>query len=516
MSFFKSISNNNNNRKNKNTTANFFIGSPEAEGETIASSKMYIGEIFGDYLNVFPELSSEKFIVTGRKGAGKSAIAEYIHFKAKDSPNTFCDYLKIKDIELNKLVQLGTSIGEEITEKSLFEWMILTKLVRLLTEDESIAGNKEIKDLKTFLNRNSGIVNINSYEISEISRNKSIDVNVELFKRAFNALFKRSILTKEHKAPFYKLIDPLKQVIIKLFRERVTNENEFFIMFDDLDIGFKADKNESILFITNILRSAKDFNIDFFGKNEIKAKVIIFLRDDIKRVIVNNNADTAKIFSSYEIPLIWYEHENFKNNENSVALKRMINKRLSINFEREQIQYDKDNPWSTFINDKYESSSFKEILDYTFFRPRDLILFFKPLPNKAFTLPLMSSDIKILIELFVGEFVYEIRNELSAIFSTAQINTLFTCLKELKFYQPLKYEDIITKLEEVNFDYNHEQTLSYLFEYCLIGNIDKSDINFVKIYFKHREQYTRPCELNTDLHFIYHKAIEAYFDINKL
>jgi hypothetical protein len=78
MSFFKRLTPENNSGQD-NTTSDFFIGTPEAEGETTSNSKMKLAEIFGDYLNVFPELDSEKFIITGRKGSGKSAIAEYIY-----------------------------------------------------------------------------------------------------------------------------------------------------------------------------------------------------------------------------------------------------------------------------------------------------------------------------------------------------------------------------------------------------------------------------------------------------
>ena len=87
MSFFKRLTNDE--TYEKGTTRNFFIGTPEAEGETTYNSKIKLGEIFGDYLNVFPELDSEKFIITGRKGAGKSAIAEFIFYSASNDPNAF-------------------------------------------------------------------------------------------------------------------------------------------------------------------------------------------------------------------------------------------------------------------------------------------------------------------------------------------------------------------------------------------------------------------------------------------
>lgn len=514
MTFFDKISNKQ--QTNSNDTSNFFIGTPEAEGESAFNSKIQLGEIFGDYLNIFPELKSEKFIITGRKGAGKSAIAEFINLTAKGEANVFCDFIKTRDLKISKIVQLGKEEGHPVEEYLIFEWLILVKLIELFLKDQSIQSIKEFKDLKVFLQRNSGMVDIKSYEIVEIVKDKSFEINIEYFKRVFNSVFKNGYNSKEHKAPFYKILQPLKEIVLKLLKDRVDSQNEFILIFDDLDIGFKESDMKSIENVTNILRVAKDYNIDFFGKNGLKSKVIILLRDDLKRVIVKHNADTAKVFSSYEIPLVWYEHENFKSNENSVGLKHLINKRFEINFVRENIQFNKKDPWSSFFkNDGFDGSSFKYLIDYTFFRPRDLILLFKPLPNKAFKIPLSFNDSKILVNAYVEELINEIKNELSANFSNNDISIIFNVLRLLKTKQPLQTDDFIYEFEQYNLEYDHEQALIHLFDYSLIGNIDRSDSSFSKIYFKHREQREDPCVINFDMEFIYHKAIEVYLDKRK-
>ena len=46
------------------------------------------------------------------------------------------------------------------------------------------------------------------------------------------------------------------------------------LIFDDLDIDFKESDKQSIDSVTNVIRVAKDYNIDFFGKNNLKAKII--------------------------------------------------------------------------------------------------------------------------------------------------------------------------------------------------------------------------------------------------
>lgn len=511
MSFFKRISTDDN--KEKGTTKDFFIGTPEAEGETTFSSKIKLGEIFGDYLNIFPELDTEKFIITGRKGAGKSAIAEYIYFSATNDANTFCDFVKTKDLDCNRIVQIGKAEGHPIEEKLLFEWIILTKLIKQFTDDQSVQSLKEFKDLKIFLTRNSGLVDIKDYEIEEIVKTKSFEVKIENFKRVFSSLFKEDIGIKEHKAPFYKILQPLKDVVIKLLSDVVNSDNEYYLIFDDLDIGFKESDKESIENVTNVIRVAKDYNIDIFGKNGLKAKVIILLRDDLKRIIVKHSADTAKLFSSYEIPLIWYEHENFKYNENIVGLKKLINKRITVNFEKLGTAHDEDDPWSTLFKDDfgYNGSSFKYLIDYTFFRPRDLILLFKPLPKNSYRIPLTFQNSKSLINSYVEELILEVKNELSASFSEVDISKVFLCLKELRHRQPLSRNIVISEFRQQGISYEPELALILLFDYSIIGNIDISD-NVTKVYFKHRERRDEPCVINFDLKFIYHKAIEIFFE----
>lgn len=71
--------------KKKLTTENLFLGNPEAESEGNNKSKIKLDDIFEDYLKVLPEIETEKFIVTGRKGSGKSAIGQVLFKKAKFS-----------------------------------------------------------------------------------------------------------------------------------------------------------------------------------------------------------------------------------------------------------------------------------------------------------------------------------------------------------------------------------------------------------------------------------------------
>lgn len=75
-----------------------------------------------------------------------------------------------------------------------------------------------------------------------------------------------------------------------------------------------------------------------------------------------------------------------------------------------------EKPWESLKanDDSFTHSSFKYVIDHTLIRPRDLILFFKPLSKLKLPIPLNKNDISILLGKYSVEFVKELRNELAA------------------------------------------------------------------------------------------------------
>lgn len=335
-------------RKLFKDTSKFHIGSPEAEAESIHNSRMHLSKVFNDYLEIIPKLETEKFIITGRKGSGKSAIAEYIDFMSSSKANLFCDFIKKSDLDIEKIIQITEKNNLTVNQIALIQWVILTKLVKQLVQNEALSAKKEIQDLKIFLKKNSDHIDIDASQIEELLQSKGWEVNVEYFKRFLQTKFRNKYDIKSSKAPFYKLIPHLKETVKTLFKSVENQGNQYLLIFDDLDIGFNTRNEKSCDYILSLLRIVKDFNISFFGKSEINAKVILLIRDDISRFLLTKDADTAKLFSSYEIPIKWYEH--FLN-ENSLKIKQFINRRIEINFEENKFEFDVSDPWGSLIKE---------------------------------------------------------------------------------------------------------------------------------------------------------------------
>ena len=492
------------------TTRNFCIGSPEAEAETTHKSKIRLSDVFEDFLEILPELNTEKFIVVGRKGSGKTALAEYLFEMQNAKPNFFCDFVKKFDIDIQKIVQVGKEKGTNIQEELLFKWIILTKILRLISRNEALQHLRGMKELKQFLQRNSGFIDIKSYEIVEVISNQGFEVSIEYFRR-FSSKFSRDIKLRGEKAPFYKLIPHLEETIIDLLTSIDDIDNEYFIIFDDLDIGFKATSKEHVSILIALLRIAKDYNINYFGKNGLDVKVIILLRDDIADVLRLADSDTAKIFSSYGILISWYEHEIFSRNENLLKIKRFINKRIEKNFSQNDIPlFSERGAWNSLIQEDttyYKDSSFKYVLEHTFYKPRDLILFFLPISKFEFNIPLEPSNVNQLLGKYSKEAIDEVNNEFVAFLDNNEIKGIYQMLERFCNEEYFSYSKLREMIEQHSFSIESDQLITLLFKYSLIGN---KDISNKKVYFKCREERTNDINFNKELPIVLHYIVKVF------
>ncbi|WP_315404899.1 P-loop ATPase, Sll1717 family, partial [Hoylesella saccharolytica] len=239
------------------TTKGFCIGIPEAEAEATTAS-IKLDTFFVDYLDVLKQLNNEKFIVLGRKGTGKSAIGEHILSLAKNEANMFCDFIKKEDIDIEKIVQIGKIEGIRIERGLLYKWIVLTKFVVLFAENQSLTCIKGMKYLSDFIKKSRGFINIKNYEVKEVIQQYGLSVSIEYFKRYLSASGNNNKQYKYEKAEFYKLIPDLEKVVIDILK--ADKDNQYILMFDDLDIGLNLNNQESIDTLTELIRTIKYYN----------------------------------------------------------------------------------------------------------------------------------------------------------------------------------------------------------------------------------------------------------------
>lgn len=460
-------------KKQKST---LFLGSPEAEAEATSNSRIPLTEVYEDFHDLLDGLSGEKFIVIGRKGSGKSAFGEYVCARSLSEPNLHCDFIRKSDSNLERAVQLGQDAGLAVDSESFFRWIIYTSMLRMFVDHPAISESKDYALLRAFLDKNSGYIKVNELEIKQLISKHGFDVSVEQFRRFMSAKFNRQVEVKAERAPYYKLLVHLEDLIIRLLKdnENISNGNSFVLFFDDLDIGFDASNEASVQTLVSLLRACRHVNNTVFGKNGIQAKAIVLLRDDIEDFLAGREADTAKLFASYASRINWYQDQyaGHPKLENELNLKKFINKRIEYAFKRASLGCGPD-PWQSLIAEgSYEKTSFKYIVNQTLFRPRDLLLFFLPLDRGHFQYPLTSNDIRTLVDNYSEELAKEIKGELSSFYKTNEIEMIFQAMGALS-KENMTYEDASDVVIDYCTGIESSTLLNYLFDRSLIGTVDE-------------------------------------------
>jgi len=460
-------------RKNaKHSTKNFYFGSVEAEGETKSGQSTL--DYFDDYLGILNNLEQGRFIFTGRKGVGKSAIAKFIKDKSDSSKDSFATILRLNDFQIHKSIQNV----ERASEVMLFEWLILVQLVKLVVKSKRSTFTSEYEKLKKFLDNNSGMVSIDKYQFNEGLEKTGGEVSFGVLSHAFGGILKKYFDVKVSRAPFYKLLPALKEIVETVLSFDVNKSIEFWLLFDDLDINFDIKSKEDNERVMELIRIAKNFNNELFSKS--KAKILIFLRDDIKNNIITKFPDSAKIFASYEVNINWYPHNS--GSENIQPLKQLVNRRIQLNFEKYKMPFGID-PWSDLISND-NRSSFKYVLDFTFYRPRDIITFLTVVSQNEYRIPISYKDQRIILDKYIIQNIKEIKSELSIIFNDQDKENVFQKIFPHVLKNPyLTLEQLEAFVSNLTWTADPNYVISLLLDYSLLVYKNSSG----ELFFNYRE-----------------------------
>ena len=456
------------------STKNFYFGSVEAEGEVKTGQSTL--EYFDDYLNILNKLEEGKFIFTGRKGVGKSAIAKFIKDKSANFDDSYATILRLSDFEIQRKIQ-----EENSSEALLFEWLILVQLVKLIVKSKTTLYTQEYEKLKKFLDNNTGMVSIDKYQFNEGLKKTGGEVSFGVLSHVFGGILKKYFDVKVSRAPFYKLLPALKEIVETILCFEANRDIEYWLLFDDLDINFDVKNEEDNERVMELIRIAKNFNNDLFSKS--KAKLLIFLREDIRDNIITKFPDSAKIFASYEININWFPYSS--DQIDSQPLKQLANRRIAINFDRLNISYGSD-AWSTLVSNE-NRPSFKYILDFTFYRPRDIITMLTVISQNEYKIPIGYKDQRIILDKYITQNIKEIKSELSLFFDEEDkkkvFENIFPYLIKTAYVTSEMMQDYISKL---TWTIDSKNVLSLLLDYSLIIYKNSDD----ELFFNYRQNPT--------------------------
>lgn len=472
----------NNGEKN---TKGLFFGTPQAEGECIQAGGHRTNPYFTDYLGILDEIANNKFLIVGRKGTGKSAIAQFIENECEKTDDSFAHTIPVSTVTIEQIIQLTNS---KEGESLVYEWLILLYLTKLLVKCGSAKYSQAISKLSKFLSKNTGSVDIDQKQMVEILETKKGLLDISMLTEKFQHHFGTAkTLTNP---PFVNILTPLKEIIQTALKYQDLENKEFFILFDDLDVNFELSNEDHCKKLMNLIRTVSSLN-NTFPPN---VKILLFLRDDMISYLAPKYNDSAKIIESHKIEINWYVHNLNKINEDDVPLKKLVNQRIRIAFEKKGITIpQKTTPWDYLIAENVGSpkSSFKYILDFTLYKPRDFVLLLNTIGEDAYKYPLSDNDIDKVLSHFCYKLKTEILSELSLYFNgnDKEKNAIYDYIfqhiaNDIRNGKKTNHSELAKYMDGLRiFKKKGTEIISMLWNYSLIGYSDPVG----NVYYKHRE-----------------------------
>lgn len=312
--------------------------------------------------------TGKKTYVIGRKGTGKTAIAEF--FFGRTGYNQFCEKLSFKNFPFNDLYKLKNE-GFAPTNQyiTLWKYLIYSIICKLMVKNEAI-------DLKV---RNALEKVFSPDPLSSLARWitqwTATDFNLNILGTGGGA--KGQLVTNEPN--WIERVEVLERIIIEHI-----DESNYFILFDELDEDYRdmvsivQNKSYTAL-LTGLFKAVQDVKATLKRNGKNNVLPIVFLRDDIYSAI--QDPDKTK-WNDYKIELEW----------DSDKIKDLLAYRLSRAVGQDSQIYSFSDAWGLIFSKSpivtgggtgTAISVFDYISRSTFFRPRDYISFIRNCAENA-------------------------------------------------------------------------------------------------------------------------------------
>lgn len=373
--------------------------------------------------------SSDKIIVVGRRGTGKSALTFKLEddWKKHSKTNVFKlapdedQVIGIRSIlarfeEKYELIRAALKIGWEAT--------IYLEILRSLSHHYKFDKTENSIDIKRELNVHH-------------HQNRNIAYNLR-------SVLKRGLASSD--APEEAIADFAEKIELTKLRLWVKSallqtDKKIKILIDCLDEGYSPDVI-GIAYIAGIIQATLNIN-----SMHDAIRPVLFIRDNMFRAVAQYDPDYTRNIEGYALRLHWGEPQ----------LLNLAAKRLKFAFS-----FDQENDirvWNNFTANGVQSrEGFRKCLRLTLYRPRDLIA----LLNQAFyaasredRLTIIDKDIEETAKEISQVRLHDLVKEYQVIFpSISNVISLF-----LGFHAEFPAKNINQKLLELISSYETEKVI---------------------------------------------------------
>ncbi|HZG82920.1 MAG TPA: FunZ [Brevibacillus sp.] len=456
---------------------NLFLGNIDGETE---SSRDDFEQLFYTSNSKYDEImKAGKFIISGRKGTGKTILANYIQKRVSSTKGNYCKIINKDEFQLQKLVDLQYR-DLKVEELSVFwKWIFLLKLGQ-----EIISNNKlwctnpfsSERKLKKFLDTKYPQ---DIFKVRDLSKTNSLKSQVKTGISGKNGVFNPNIAgdieelvqqnTTYVQKEYFELLNLLEKLVFKCL-----NKKCYYIIYDDLDEIDSKIGDSSYLYrlLISMMETVRKLNLNFRNIKQNNSKIIILLRSDIIDAIHSNSSNSNKLISEGRVNLYWIV-KNYKS-----PVEHPIMDMLLYKIQRSCKDYgnmDKATLYKLLFPKKIKD---KDVIDYllnhSFGRPRDVIWYLTLITQKFPEETNFEPDhFKDCLQDYSKWFYNELENEISI---HERKDVLLDGLKLINYFKKKTFSyEMIEKyyLDNIK-NYPHitdlKDALKLLYKLGVIGN----------------------------------------------
>jgi energy-coupling factor transporter ATP-binding protein EcfA2 len=323
---------------------------------------------FEDHEAYLDVRNQKRFLVVGRKGSGKTAIFKKL--LGIDNPGYFCFGHTFSDYPWHyhdKQARMGIPDFDKYTHS--WKYLILLTLAKIiLNQDQSLPHDDRAMEsmasverfvVDTYGSRDPDVTQIFTPS-KRLRLRPYIDVDFKLLKAGVSP---ESVPMED----LPTVVQDVNKNLLRFCMDCLNPANEYFVCFDQLDLGFDPTKDDYSNRLIRLLLACRDINIASKEAGK-KVFVAVFLRHDIYETL--HFEDKNKITENFLSSIEWDAPGTTK------TLRELMEKRFDVVLRDESGSQVR---WGDVFDETSEmpghQTKYRHILDRTYLRPRDIIRF---------------------------------------------------------------------------------------------------------------------------------------------
>lgn len=387
---------------------------------------IYIGDIDGDkeagkdnFMQLFYNknniaediINTDKFIISGRKGTGKTFLANYLMSHLVNN-NHLCSLYRLEDFQKRKLIDLQYQELKD-NELSLFwRWIFLIQMAENITQSSTWRSKNPLsaeRKLRKFLIEKNPE---GFFKEDNRTTTKHAKLNFTgKSKRTLSNEIDFQKTTHYIRTHYFNHIDELERLLINYISQK--RSNGITLIYDDLDelenrMAYNVEYSRLII---KMLETVRNLNFTLCKHNR-HCRVVALLRIDILDGLHKYSSNTNKWITANSVNLVWFSQGESHPCEH--PLMDMILKKIKNSVD-EYKNLDEKNLYDIiFPHNINNTNPLNHLLNYSYGRPRDIVRYLNIMkerfPNDT---AFLANHFKTCSQEYSAWFYRELENEIS-------------------------------------------------------------------------------------------------------